>query len=80
VKNLTDDLKKGKKIFSRDLAGKTVGDAITVFGEATGRAPKEIGNLARFGIDVGTGKAKPKTWRDLQMGLTRGRMAPPVLR
>jgi len=72
VNNLFRDVAKGKQMFSKEHAGKTVQDAITVFGEATGMAPKAIGNAARFGIDLATGKARPKSAADYARGFTRG--------
>ena len=37
-----------------------------------GKAPKEIGNAARFGIDLVSGKTKPKGVTDYARGFTRG--------
>src|SRR5258707_15782598 len=72
VNNLFRDVSKGKQMFSKEHAGKTGQDAITVFGEATGMAPKEIGNAARFGIDLASSKARPKSGTDYARGFTRG--------
>lgn len=72
IKNLVNDVKKGKKMFSKENAGKLVGDFTTVFGEFTGLAPKEVGSLLRAGVDLQSGQAKPKTMKDWQLLLTRG--------
>lgn len=72
LKRLTDDLKQGKRMFDKQHAGRMVGDTITVFGELTGMAPKAIGNAAKFGIDLASGKERPKTITDWRMGITRG--------
>ncbi len=46
------DVTNPSRSMTREHAGKTVQDVITVLGEATGMFPKEIGNMARFGLDV----------------------------
>lgn len=74
--NAVRDLKKGKEAWNKQHAGKTVGDLLTVLGIAKGVSPKEIGNLARFGIDTFNNQQHPKSaviGRDTYFrGLTRG--------
>lgn len=72
VGNLMRDLGRGKKMFSKEHAGKLVQDTVTVFGEATGRTPKELGNVARFGIDLANRQQNPRTLGDWFRGATRG--------
>jgi len=69
---LIRDLRRGERAVSPQYAGKTVGDAITTFGQVTGKAPKELGNLAHFGIDLMNEQAHPRTFEDWFQGLTRG--------
>ncbi len=68
------DAFKGKAALSRQHAGKTVGDFLTTFGEATGTMPKVVANAARFGIDVANRQANPKGPGDAALGITRGSM------
>lgn len=72
VANVVRDARRGKEAFNRQHAGKTVGDALTVFGEATGMAPKTIGNAARFGIDLVNKQQHPRTGPEWLRGFTRG--------
>jgi hypothetical protein len=66
------DVMKGRAAINRQHAGKTVQDFITTFGEASGMAPKEFANIARFGIDYANREAHPKAVSDWLRGLTRG--------
>jgi hypothetical protein len=66
------DVMKGKAALNKQHAGKIVEDFLTVAGIITGMVPKEAAHLARFGIDVATGAAKPKTAGDVFLGATRG--------
>lgn len=66
------DAGRGTDALSKAHAGKTVGDFLTVFGEATGTMPKIVANTARYGINVMTGQEKPQTPADVLLGVTRG--------
>lgn len=66
------DVGRGTNALSKEHAGKTVGDLLTVVGESTGMAPKIVGNAAKYGINVATGKEKPKTPADILLGVTKG--------
>jgi len=73
ITRLAKDVAKGKKVFTKEQAGKTVGDALTVFGEVSGMYPKTAASATRYGIDLLTGHARgPKTVGELGMGITRG--------
>ena len=66
------DVGRGTDALSARHAGKTVGDFLTLAGEATGTVPKIVGNTARYGINVVEGQEKPKTPADVLLGITRG--------
>lgn len=70
--NAVRDVKKGREAFNRAHAGKTVGDVLTVFGEATGMAPKAIANATKFGIDLVNKQQHPRNAREYVRGFTRG--------
>jgi hypothetical protein len=70
--NLFRDIRRGKEAFNKQHAGKTVGDALTVFGEYTGMAPKTIANAARFGIDYVNKQQNPKNLSEWMRGPLRG--------
>lgn len=72
IEKLIHDIKLGKKMFSKEHAGKSVEDLITSLGVTTGLAPKQLGHVARFGIDTASGKARPKVLNDALLGLGRG--------
>lgn len=72
IEKLIQDVKKGKKMFSKEHAGKSVEDMVTALGVVTGMAPKQLGHVARFGLDTASGKAKPKVLNDALLGLGRG--------
>lgn len=74
LRNVIHDIKRGSKIMSKDHAGKTVEDFITLFGDVKGMTPKIVGHAARFGINVGQGVERPKTLSDWSLGLTKGTM------
>lgn len=76
IANLGRDIAKGKQALSPQHAGKLVQDTITAFGEATGRLPKEVGNVARFGIDMANHQQNPRTPMDYFRGVTRGQSKP----
>lgn len=69
---LLRDFKKGKEAFNKQNAGRTVGDTLNVFGEATGMAPKTINNSIRFGIDLVNKQTHPRSLDEVRMGVTRG--------
>ncbi len=66
------DVFKGKQALSKQHAGKTVGDFLTTFGEATGKMPKVVANAARFGIDYAQGQEHPRFASEVFRGITRG--------
>ncbi len=70
--NFARDVRRGRDAFSKQHAGKTVEDTLTLFGEATGRFPKTAARATRFGIDVATGQQKPKTPVEWMRGLAHG--------
>lgn len=72
VDRLRADLAKGKKSFTKAQAAKTVGDTLTVFGEATGMFPKVPAKATQFGIDLALGRAHPRTPMEVVRGVTRG--------
>lgn len=72
VNNLVRDIGKGRDALSKEHAGKTVGDLLTVAGESTGMVPKIVGNAARYGINVARGQEKPKSVADILLGATKG--------
>ncbi len=74
VANLARDISHGKEAFSKQRAGKTIGDTLTVLGEGTGMSPKTIANAAHFGIDLVNGQTHPKSFTDWRMGVTRGKV------
>src|SRR5882724_1232280 len=66
------DLLKGKEAFSKQHAGKTVADILTLLGEARGVSPKVVGNAARFGIDLVNKQTHPRSAGEVFRGVTRG--------
>src|SRR5882724_9074127 len=66
------DLLKGKEAFSKQHAGKTVADILTLLGEAKGVSPKVVGNAARFGIDLVNKQTHPRSAGEVFRGVTRG--------
>ncbi len=66
------DLLKGKEAFSKQHAGKTVADILTLLGEAKGVSPKVVGNAARFGIDLVNKQTHPRSATEVFRGVTRG--------
>jgi len=66
------DLLKGKEAFSKQHAGKTVTDILTLLGEAKGVSPKVVGNAARFGIDLVNKQTQPRSASEVFRGVTRG--------
>ncbi len=66
------DLLKGKEAFSKQHAGKTVGDILTLLGETKGVSPKVVGNAARFGIDLVNKQTHPRSASEVFRGVTRG--------
>lgn len=66
------DIGRGTDALSARHAGKTVGDFLTLAGEATGMSPKIVGNAARYGINVARGQERPKTPADVLLGITKG--------
>jgi len=66
------DLLKGKEAFSKQHAGKTVADILTLLGEAKGVSPKVVGNAARFGIDLVNKQTHPRSAAEVFRGVTRG--------
>lgn len=72
VSNVVRDLEQGKRMFSKEHAGKMVGDTLTLLGDTTGVAPKIMGSAVRFGIDIANRQQKPKTAPDWLRGATRG--------
>lgn len=66
------DVGRGTDALSARHAGKTVGDFLTLAGEATGMSPKIVANAARYGINVAEGQEKPKTPADVLLGVTKG--------
>ncbi len=77
---IIEDVKAGKKMFSREHAGRLVEDAVTFAGDVTGRFPKELGHLARAGVDYSTGQQRPKSWDDWRMLATRGKIKRPEIK
>lgn len=66
------DLSHPTKSLSREHAGKTVQDTITILGDVTGMFPKVIGNAARFGLDVFNKQQHPRNpWEGIR-GITQG--------
>jgi predicted ABC-type ATPase len=75
LKALTDairDVDRKDWGISKDRLGKTVKHVNNMLGVATGMTNAEIGNLAEYLIDLGSGKAKPKTVGDWWRGMTKG--------
>lgn len=72
VGNVFRDATRGREAFNRQHAGKTIGDLITVTGEATGMAPKVVGNAARYGINVYNRQEVPRNISDVLLGVTKG--------
>jgi len=66
------DLMKGKEAFSKQHAGKTVADILTLLGETKGISPKVVGNAARFGIDLVNKQTHPRSASEVFRGVTRG--------
>jgi len=66
------DLLKGKEAFSKQHAGKTVADILTLLGEAKGVSPKVVGNATRFGIDLVNKQTHPRSATEVFRGVTRG--------
>jgi hypothetical protein len=61
-----------KKFFTKEHAGKTIEDGLTLFGEITGKMPKTVARGIRFGTDVMTGQQKPKTPVEWMRGIAHG--------
>lgn len=74
------DIKRGDKSLNKKYLGKTIKDFLTVLGEAKGVMPREVASLAEAGVDLYTGQAKPKTFQDWRMLLTRGKTKQRVVR
>ncbi len=72
VANVARDIRKGREALNKQHAGKTIEDALTLFGEATGKMPKTIARGAHFGVDYMTGQQKPKTPVEWMRGLSHG--------
>ncbi len=72
VANVFRDMAHGREALNKQHAAKTVGDFLTVTGEATGMMPKIVGNAARYGINVASGQEKPKSVADVLLGATKG--------
>lgn len=70
--NFVRDVSHGRQALSKEHAGKTVEDFLTIFGEATGKAPKIVGRSAHFLIDEATGQQKAKTPVEWMRGLVHG--------
>jgi Large polyvalent protein associated domain 22 len=68
------DLFKGKDAFSRQHAGKTLRDIITMGGITTGITPRAIGNVIKFSTDVYNRQQYPKDVVDWFRGLAKGQM------
>jgi hypothetical protein len=66
------DITNPRRSMTREHAGKTVQDTIVVLGEATGMAPKVIGNAARFGLDVYNRQQHPRNLNEVIRGITHG--------
>ena len=66
------DVTNPSRSMTREHAGKTVQDTITVLGEATGMLPKEIGNMARFGLDIYNRQQHPRNLNEVIRGITHG--------
>lgn len=78
---LHDIVKAGKGLarkdaFSRQRAGKTIGDTLAALGHATGMAPKTLDNAVHFGIDLMNQNTHPKTVADLARGILKGDIKP----
>jgi hypothetical protein len=67
------DTTKLSKMFSRERAGKTVEDLLTVVGEGTGMVPKVAAHAARFGIDYANRQIHPRGPAEVARGVTRGK-------
>src|SRR6266568_4243708 len=72
VANVARDIRKGREALNKQHAGKTVEDALTLFGEATGKMPKTLARGVHFGIDYMSGQQKPKTPVEWMRGLSHG--------
>lgn len=72
IANVARDIRRGPEALNRQHAGKTVEDFITLFGERTGMAPKQIGKTLRFGIDELTGQQRAHTPLQWLRGLASG--------
>src|SRR6266849_5102980 len=66
------DVTNPSRSMTREHAGKTVQDVITVLGEATGMSPKVIGNAARFGLDVYNRQQNPRNLNEVIRGIIHG--------
>src|SRR5713226_8855592 len=66
------DVTNPSRSMTREHAGKTVQDVVTVLGEATGMFPKEIGNMARFGLDIYNRQQHPRNLNEVIRGITHG--------
>ncbi len=72
VGNVFRDALKGREALNKQHAGKTIGDLLTITGEATGKMPKIVGNTVRYGINVANKQEKPKSVADVLLGVTKG--------
>lgn len=70
--NVFKEVAHPARALDRNHAAKTVSDFITVFGEATGLAPKQLAKVVRFGMGLHQGTERPQGPADVGVGLMRG--------
>jgi hypothetical protein len=73
IKNVATDIYHGTGALDRQHAGKTVEDALTLFGDTTGKMPKTVAHAARFGIDSATGQQQANTPIEFARGVVHGK-------
>ncbi len=72
MSNVVRDIKRGSGSFSKQRAGKTLENILTLTGDGTGMAPRTIDHALRFGVDLVNRQVHPKTAGDWWRGVTHG--------
>lgn len=75
--SMANDLDKGKLAFSKAQAGKTIRDANTAIGIATGMTNAQVGRTGEFVYNYATGQEHPKGAMDVARGLWHGTLKGP---
>lgn len=79
VQKVIQDITKPHPM-DRAHAGKFVGDALNVVGDATGKVPRIVSNIVKLGINQAVGGPKPRTAGEAYRAVVRGRIKPVVIK